>query len=214
VDRACGHSAPAAAGARGGRVCSWKRLQPAQPPKPGGCNRIERSQHCGFAFRPAHFCGHHVFDIALLARRLVDAVNWLDRRPDFAKRPLGLSGASTGAAAALVAAAKLPHRVGAVVSRGGRLDLTGDALGRVKAPTLLIIGGVDVGVIELNQQALARFPGRKVLEIVPNASHLFPEPGALETVIDLASQWFERHLASDSARSTSPIGSAARARRV
>ena len=157
---------------------------------------------------------HNVFDIALLGRRLVDAVNWLDRRPDLAELPLGLFGASTGAAAALVAAAELPHRVGAVVSRGGRPDLAGDVLDRVKAPTLLIVGGDDVGIIELNQQALARLPGRKVLEIVPNASHLFPEPGALETVIDLASQWFERYLASDSASSTSPIGSAASARRV
>jgi putative phosphoribosyl transferase len=145
----------------------------------------------------------NVFDIPLLADRLVDAVRWLSSQAPVAKLPLGLFGASTGAAAALVAAAKLPRRVGAVVSRGGRPDLAGDALDNVRAPTLLIVGGVDFGVIELNEQALARLPGPKALEIVPGASHLFPEPGALETVIDYAANWFERHL-----RRLLPIGRA------
>ena len=104
-------------------------------------------------------------------------------------------GASTGAAAALVAAAKLPRRVGAVVSRGGRPDLAGAALEAVRAPTLLIVGGADWQVIELNEQALARLRGPKTLEIVPGASHLFPEPGALEAVIGHAADWFERYLA-------------------
>jgi pimeloyl-ACP methyl ester carboxylesterase len=142
----------------------------------------------------------NVFNIPLLADRLVDAVHWLDGEASVAKLPLGLFGASTGAAAALVAAAKLPRRVGAVVSRGGRPDLAGDALDTVRAPTLLIVGGVDFGVIELNEQALARLRGPKALEIVPGASHLFPEPGALEAVIGHAPNWFEHHLAPSSAR--------------
>jgi dienelactone hydrolase len=136
----------------------------------------------------------NVFDIPLLADRLVDAVRWLEAQPSLAKLPLGLFGASTGAAAALVATAKLPHRVGAVVSRGGRPDLAGAALEAVRAPTLLIVGGVDFGVIELNEQALARLQGEKALEIVPGASHLFPEPGAMEAVIGHAARWFERYL--------------------
>jgi putative phosphoribosyl transferase len=136
----------------------------------------------------------NVFDIPLLANRLVDAVRWIDDQESMAKLPLGLFGASTGAAAALVAAAKLPRRVSAVVSRGGRPDLAGNALDTVEAPTLLIVGGADFGVIELNEQALARLQGPKALEIVPGASHLFPEPGALEAVIDHAAAWFERHL--------------------
>jgi len=140
----------------------------------------------------------NVFDIPLLAGRLVDAVHWLAGDASTAKLPLGLFGASTGAAAALVAAAKLPHHVGAVVSRGGRPDLAGDALDQVRAPTLLIVGGADFGVIELNEQALARLQGPKALEIVPGASHLFPEPGALEAVIDHAAKWFERYLARTS----------------
>jgi len=145
----------------------------------------------------------NVFNIPLLASRLVDAVNWIDGQTFLARLPLGLFGASTGAAAALVAAANLPHRVGAVVSRGGRPDLAGDSLDRVWTPTLLIVGSADVGVIELNEQALLRLPGRKALEIVPNASHLFPEPGALEAVIDHAARWFERYLEPGSAGSTS-----------
>jgi putative phosphoribosyl transferase len=136
----------------------------------------------------------NVFNIPLLAERLVNAVHWIDRQESVAKLPLGLFGASTGAAAALVAAAKLPRRVGAVVSRGGRPDLAGDALDMVQLPTLLIVGGADFGVIELNEQALARLRGVKALQIVPRASHLFPEPGALEAVIDHTGTWFEQHL--------------------
>jgi pimeloyl-ACP methyl ester carboxylesterase len=136
----------------------------------------------------------NVFDIPLLADRLVDAVQWAVGEPSVSRLPLGLFGASTGAAAALVAAASLPDRVGAVVSRGGRPDLAGDALDKVQAPTLLIVGGDDVGVIELNEEALAHLRVPKALEIVPGASHLFPEPGALEAVIEHAAHWFERHL--------------------
>jgi putative phosphoribosyl transferase len=137
----------------------------------------------------------NVFNIPLLADRLIDAVRWVDGQLSLAKFPLGVFGASTGAAAALVAAAKLPHRVGAVVSRGGRPDLAGAALDKVRAPTLLIVGGDDSGVIELNEEALTRLQAPKAMEIVPGASHLFPEPGALEAVIDHAARWFERHLA-------------------
>jgi len=141
----------------------------------------------------------NVFDIPLLAGRLVDAVRWLDGQAPVAKLPLGLFGASTGAAAALVAAARLPGRVGAVVSRGGRPDLAKDALDKVRAPTLLIVGGADYEVIALNKQALVRLRGPKALKIVPGASHLFPEPGALEAVIEHAASWFERHLAAEQA---------------
>jgi fermentation-respiration switch protein FrsA (DUF1100 family) len=139
----------------------------------------------------------NVFDIPLLAQRLVDVVRWIDQDSELARLPLGLFGASTGAAAALVAAAELGGRVAAVVSRGGRPDLAGPALDLVRAPTLLVVGGADHGVIELNEQALARLPGPKRLTIVPGASHLFPEPGALEAVIELAADWFSRHLASN-----------------
>ncbi len=149
----------------------------------------------------------NVFYISLLAERLVDAVRWLDGQPAVAKLPLGLFGASTGAAAALVAAARLPRRIGAVVSRGGRPDLAGDALELVRAPTLLIVGGADFGVIELNEQALERIRAPKAMEIVPGASHLFPEPGALEAVIGLAARWFERHLGPGSELTdTDPAG--------
>ncbi len=137
----------------------------------------------------------NVFDIDLLATRLVDAIEWLGREPLVARFPIGLFGASTGAAAALVAAAKIGSRIGAVVSRGGRPDLAGDALDQVCVPTLLIVGGIDFGVIELNEQALARLRGPRVLEVVPGASHLFSEPGTLDAVIDRAAQWFTRYLA-------------------
>jgi pimeloyl-ACP methyl ester carboxylesterase len=146
----------------------------------------------------------NVFDIALLADRLVDAVHWLDRELEPAT-PIGLFGASTGAAAALVAAARLGERVGAVVSRGGRPDLAGDALARIRTPTLLIVGGVDYGVIELNEQALAELGGEKALQIVPGASHLFPEPGALDLVVEHAARWFASHLTD---RPTAPGGAA------
>lgn len=138
----------------------------------------------------------NVFDIPLLAARLVEAVHWIDGEPCLARLPLGLFGASTGAAAALVAAASLGDRVGAVVSRGGRPDLAADALENVPAPTLLIVGGRDHGVIELNEQALARLRAIKALEIVPGATHLFPEPGAMTAVVALAARWFTLHLAA------------------
>ncbi len=136
----------------------------------------------------------NVFDIPLLAERLIEAVHWVDWQPELADIPVGLFGASTGAAAALVAAAALGDRVGAVVSRGGRPDLAANALDRVGAPTLLIVGGLDDDVIELNERALARLQCIKALEIVPGATHLFPEPGSLERVIALAGDWFADHL--------------------
>ncbi len=137
----------------------------------------------------------NVFDIALLGERLVGAVNWLSlQEPDVASLPVGLFGASTGAAAALVAAPRLPDRIAAVVSRGGRPDLAGKALFLVRAPTLLIVGGDDTVVIELNEEALTQLHGPKALEIIPGATHLFPEPGAMEAVIDHAVRWFERYL--------------------
>lgn len=137
----------------------------------------------------------NVFDIGLLAGRLMAAVDWLEGQTRaIASLPVGLFGASTGAAAALTAAARLPDRIAAVVSRGGRPDLAGEALPLVRAPTLLIVGGADLGVIELNEQALARLRGPKALEIVPGATHLFPEPGAMETVSAHAGRWFERYL--------------------
>jgi putative phosphoribosyl transferase len=136
----------------------------------------------------------NVFDIPLLAARLIDAMRWLDGDEWAGGMPLGLFGASTGAAAALIAAAQAGDRVGAVVSRGGRPDLAGEALVRVHAPTLLIVGGADTVVIELNEQALAQLGGPKALEIVPGATHLFPEPGALDAVIAHAARWFTRYL--------------------
>ena len=142
----------------------------------------------------------NVFDIELLGRRLVHAVRWIVEEPDVGILSVGLFGASTGAAAALVAASALGDRIGAVVSRGGRPDLAGGMLPQVKVPTLLIVGGEDFGVVELNQWALERLGGEKSIEIVPGATHLFPEPGALEAVIELAAAWFERHLVERPAR--------------
>ena len=136
----------------------------------------------------------NVFDIALLAQRLVDAVRWIQGESAVCGLPVGLFGASTGAAAALVAAAELGSGVAALVSRGGRPDLAGDALERVRTPSLLIVGGADEPVIRLNRMAFARLPAEKSLVIVPAATHLFPETGALEAVIDYASQWFDSHL--------------------
>jgi putative phosphoribosyl transferase len=135
------------------------------------------------------------FNIGLLAERLVGITDWLVEQPD--KRPLriGYFGASTGAAAALVAAAERPKMVRAVVSRGGRPDLAGPALAHVEAPTLLIVGGNDLLVIELNRTALAQLRSEKRLVIVPGATHLFEEPGALDEVARLAREWFERYLA-------------------
>ncbi|HEX7022112.1 MAG TPA: dienelactone hydrolase family protein [Trueperaceae bacterium] len=137
---------------------------------------------------------HLRFDIGLLAERLVDAVDWLAANEGTERLPIGLFGASTGAAAALVAAAERPRQVQAIVSRGGRPDLAGDALERVQAPAMLIVGGADEPVIELNRQAAKRLPPDARLEIVPGATHLFPEPGALERVADLALRWFRDKL--------------------
>jgi pimeloyl-ACP methyl ester carboxylesterase len=137
---------------------------------------------------------HLRFDINLLADRLVSATDWAAREPDTRQLPLGYFGASTGAAAALVAAALRADRVGAVVSRGGRPDLADAALRDVKAPTLLIVGGNDPQVIELNRMALARMSCERQLVIVPGATHLFEEPGALDEVARLAQDWFLRHL--------------------
>jgi putative phosphoribosyl transferase len=133
------------------------------------------------------------FDIGLLARRLVGAVDWLADRFG-GERRMGLFGASTGAAGALVAAAERPDRVAAVVSRGGRPDLAGEALGRVTAPTLLIVGGADPQVLALNRQAAGRLAAEHRLEVVPGAGHLFEEPGALDEVTRLAAAWFSDHL--------------------
>jgi putative phosphoribosyl transferase len=133
------------------------------------------------------------FDIPLLGNRVVAAVDWATAHPSTASLPLGLFGASTGAAAALIAAAERPSIVRAVVSRGGRPDLAGAALEGVTAPTLLIVGSRDEVVLKLNRQALARLRGEKRLEVVPNATHLFEEPGALSQVAQLATDWFARH---------------------
>jgi pimeloyl-ACP methyl ester carboxylesterase len=142
----------------------------------------------------------NVFDIELLGRRVVEALDWIDTRPDLAALPIGLFGASTGAAAALVAASIRPGRVAAVVSRGGRPDLAGGYLKSVAAPTLLIVGGDDRNVLHLNETALAGIGAEKRLEIVPAATHLFEEPGALEAVARLAAAWFGHHLPLAQAR--------------
>ncbi len=135
------------------------------------------------------------FDIELLTGRLVGAIDWLASAPPTADYPVGLFGASTGAAAALAAAARRPERVTAVVSRGGRPDLAGDALERVTAPVLLIVGARDPQVLRLNDDAAGRLRSAEhKLEIVPHASHLFEEPGALEQVTAMAARWFGRYL--------------------
>ena len=143
---------------------------------------------------------HLRFDIRLLAGRLVSATDWLTQNVDTRHLLIGYFGASTGAAAALVAAAERPEVVHAVVSRGGRPDLAGAALPRVRAPTLLIVGGDDVQVIELNRAALALLRCEKQLVIIPGASHLFEEPGALDEVARLAREWFRQHLIPDAQR--------------
>ena len=136
----------------------------------------------------------NVFDIGLLADRLVTAVRWLGEQREASGHPVGFFGASTGAGAALVAAADPMVEVAAVVSRGGRPDLAGPKLADVRAPTLLMVGGNDTQVIELNRLALAQLTCPAQLEIVPGATHLFEEPGTLERVADLARDWFLRHL--------------------
>ena len=138
--------------------------------------------------------GHLRFDIPLLADRLLAATRWLGEEPSTGALEVGYFGASTGAGAALVAAAAEPERIGAVVSRGGRPDLAGKALSLVRAPTLLIVGGRDLQVLESNRAAMARIPAQTRLEIVPGASHLFEEPGALEVVARLAQDWFLQYL--------------------
>ncbi|MDR7482297.1 MAG: dienelactone hydrolase family protein [Armatimonadota bacterium] len=134
------------------------------------------------------------FDIPLLAQRLIAATAWAQTDPRTRHLPIGYFGASTGAAAALVAAAERPEGVGAIVSRGGRPDLAGAALGRVRAPTLLVVGGRDLVVLDLNRQALAALQAPAELAIVPGAGHLFEEPGTLDEVARLAAAWFRRHL--------------------
>jgi dienelactone hydrolase len=150
---------------------------------------------------------HHRFDIQMLADRLVAAIDWLAPEASTSTLPVGLFGASTGGGAALVAAAERPDRVAAVVSRGGRPDLAGDALPQVKAPTLLIVGGDDDVVIGLNEDAKRQMRTEVRLEIVPGATHLFEEPGALEEVARLARHWFARYL-------TAPAGTVASSTRA
>jgi putative phosphoribosyl transferase len=141
----------------------------------------------------------HRFNISLLAERLVHATKWAGQQEETRDQRIGYFGSSTGGAAALVAAAELPQDVGAVVSRGGRPDLAGDALPKVQAPTLFIVGGNDDIVIELNEMARDRMGCEVKLEIVPGATHLFEEPDALERVAKLASDWFSLHIGADSA---------------
>ena len=140
---------------------------------------------------------HIRFDIGLLADRLIGAMRWLDTQDDTRGLAVGLFGASTGGGAALVAAARRPDRVDAVVSRGGRPDLAAEELPHVRAPTLLIVGGRDSVVIELNKQAMGQMKSPVRLEIVPGATHLFEEPGTLEQVAHLAREWFVRYLSPD-----------------
>lgn len=143
---------------------------------------------------------HLRFDIGMLAERLVGAADWLRENQGTGSLPVGLFGASTGGGAALVAAADHPEAVAAVVSRGGRPDLAGSALPHVHAPTLLIVGELDVPVIGMNREAMARMGNARVqMEIVPGATHLFEEPGTLEEVARLARDWFLRYLPRSSA---------------
>jgi len=134
------------------------------------------------------------FNLEMLADRLAAIIEWLRRRDETSALPIGLFGASTGGGAALMAAAARPHDVAAVVSRGGRPDLAGSSLAKVKAPTLLIVGGDDEPVIQMNRDAMKQMRGQVTLEIVPGATHLFEEPGTLEQVAALAGDWFIRCL--------------------
>lgn len=150
----------------------------------------------------------HRFDIPLLTRRMQDATAWVRTQRELKDCPIGYFGASTGSAAALIAAARLGDRISAVVSRGGRPDLAGSAaLAAVTAPTLLIVGGADHGVIELNEEAFKRMQCEKRLEIVPGATHLFEERGALEQVQDLAASWFRAHLIHSAASRSAEVTS-------
>jgi len=137
---------------------------------------------------------HLRFDIPLLARRLVAATLWLKEQEEAEELPIGFFGASTGAAAALVAAAELGGIVRSVVSRGGRPDLAGESLSKVTSPVLLIVGGLDDQVVRLNEQACSRLKCETELRIIPGATHLFEEPDKLEEVAELAAEWFTRHL--------------------
>lgn len=146
----------------------------------------------------AERCTAHLrFDIGMLAQRLVAATDWLASRDDMRGLPIGYFGASTGAGAALVAAAQRPGQIAAIVSRGGRPDLAGDALPLVPAPTLLIVGGADAPVIEMNREAFDHLRCEKRLVVVPGATHLFEEPGTLEQVATLAREWFAIHFVSE-----------------
>jgi putative phosphoribosyl transferase len=140
------------------------------------------------------YTGQYRFDVDMLAERLVNSTHWLKTNPATKKFTVGYFGASTGAAAALLAAAKLPNEISAVVSRGGRPDLAGEHLAKVKAPTLLIVGGDDTEVLEMNKQALKLIRVEKRLEVVPGATHLFEEPGTLQKAAALAIDWFEKYL--------------------
>lgn len=137
---------------------------------------------------------HLRFDIEMLGRRVIGVTDWIMANPSIGQLPIGLFGASTGAAAALIAAAERPAAIGAVVSRGGRPDLAERVLHRVRAPTLLIVGGDDTPVIGMNESAYDLLACEKRMEIIPGATHLFEEPGALEQVGELAATWFSQHL--------------------
>lgn len=139
---------------------------------------------------------HLRFDIDLLAQRLVAVTNWIGEQQDTENLPIGYFGASTGAGAALVAAAEIGSNIKAIVSRGGRPDLAGDALERVESPVLLVIGGNDEPVIAMNEEAYSNLHSPKEIKIVPGASHLFEEAGTLESAAQLATDWFERYLPS------------------
>ena len=136
------------------------------------------------------------FDIPMLTQRLTGVVDWLREQRETARLRIGLFGASTGAAAAIITAADRPHSIAAVVSRGGRPDLAGHALPRVTAPTLLIVGSLDTTVLQMNRAAMAQMRGRVALEIVDRATHLFEEPGALSAAAELSADWFGTHLNS------------------
>lgn len=151
--------------------------------------------------------GEFRFNLDLLAHRLVEIIEWLRSEDETAALSIGLFGASTGGGAALMAAAFCPDEVAAVVSRGGRPDLAGPLLARVRAPTLLIVGGHDEPVIQMNRDAMQQMPGRVTLEIVPGATHLFEEPGTLEQVASLAGDWFVQYLTpADTASSIDRTG--------
>ena len=144
------------------------------------------------------------FDIPRLASRLTGAIRWLSDRPDTAEMPVALFGASTGAAAALTDAAEVPDHVQLVISRGGRPDLAGDALPRVQAPTLLIVGGRDLEVLDLNKAAAAQLRGPVEIAVVPGATHLFEERGALDRVVELAVGALRQHLGAPSSKQLGP----------